>query len=318
MMPSQRGRPNVQVRKRRLVHRAARFRSHPRRDDPATCVATLATGKCHEVDIVLVTVAPRQLFEGLMAKREASRFLVRVIRSRYRDHKTELAELRQHIRSGDVVCDIGANKGSFLYWLARWAAPGRVIAFEPQPDLADALSRLCARFSLNNVVIERRAVYSSSSTKTLFVPDGHQPGASLLKPAEASTSIEVQTISLDDYLSDNETVSAIKIDVEGAELDVLLGARKTLRRCMPMIVIECDRRLATMERMQETFSLLQGLGYAGMFLNKGKLAPLADFDPDVHQRTDGEWFWKRKDYCNNFIFRKASLVRNEALRHVAA
>ncbi len=238
-----------------------------------------------------------------MAKHEPSRFLVRVLRSRFRDHRTELSELRRHIRSGDIVCDIGANKGSFLFWLARWSAPGRAIAFEPQPDLAEGLARLCRRFSLDNVVVEPRAVYSSSSRKTLFVPEGHQPGASLLEPAEKSKAIEVQTICLDDYLPEDGRVSAMKIDVEGAELDVLLGAQRTLRRCRPLIVVECDRRLATLERMKETFSLLLGLGYQGEFLRKGKLLPLSAFDPDVHQRTDGEWFWKRKDYCNNFIFR---------------
>jgi len=238
-----------------------------------------------------------------LAKHEASRFLVRIVRSRLRDHKTELSELRRHIRPGDIVCDIGANKGSFLYWLARWSAPGRTIAFEPQPDLAEALSRLCTRFSLHNVVVEPRAVYSSSGKKTLFVPDGHQPGASLLQPAETSKAIEVQTISLDDYLGDTGNVAAIKIDVEGAELDVLRGTERTLRRCRPLIVVECDRRLATIDRVKETFSLLRGLGYSGQFLSKGKLRPLAAFDPDIHQRADGEWFWKRKDYCNNFIFR---------------
>lgn len=229
--------------------------------------------------------------------------MVRILRSRFRDHRTELSELRRHIRRGDIVCDVGANKGSFLYWLARWSAPGRVIAFEPQPDLAEGLVRLCRRFSLDNVVVEPRAVYSSSSTKMLFVPEGHQPGASLLEPAENSTAIEVQTICLDDYLPETGTVSAIKIDVEGAELDVLRGAQRTLRRCRPLIIVECDRRLATLDRVKETFSLLLGLGYQGEFLSRGKLLPLSAFDPDVHQRADGEWFWKRKDYCNNFIFR---------------
>ncbi|WP_316170330.1 FkbM family methyltransferase [Bradyrhizobium sp. SZCCHNRI1058] len=238
-----------------------------------------------------------------MAKHEASRFLVRILRSRFRDHKTELSELQRHIRRGDIVCDIGANKGSFLYWLARWSAPGRVIAFEPQPDLAERLARLCSRFSLDNVVVEPRAVYSRSSRKTLFVPEGHQPGASLLRPAETSKAIQVQTTSLDDYLPDTANVSAIKIDVEGAELDVLRGAERTLRRCRPLIVVECDRRLATLDRVKETFLLLRGLGYRGQFLSRGRLLPLSAFDPEIHQRADGEWFWKRKDYCNNFIFR---------------
>ncbi|MGJ4928243.1 FkbM family methyltransferase [Bradyrhizobium sp. HKCCYLS2038] len=241
-----------------------------------------------------------------MIDREAARFLVRVIRSRYRDHRTELRELRKHIRPGDVVCDIGANKGSFLYWLARWSAPGRAIAFEPQPDLADQLSRLCTAFSLSNVVVERRAVDAASGTRTLFIPDGHQPGASLLEPAEPNRPIEVQTISLDDYLPADRNVSAMKIDVEGAELDVLSGAVNTLRRCRPLIVLECDRRLATLDKVYETFELLRGLGYSGSFIHRGRLLPLSSFDPERHQRTDGEWFWKSKDYCNNFIFRSSA------------
>ncbi|CCE02055.1 FkbM family methyltransferase [Bradyrhizobium sp. STM 3809] len=238
-----------------------------------------------------------------MFKHEASRSVVRLLRSRLRDHRTELAELRHHIRPGDIVCDVGANKGSFLYWLARWSAPGRVIAFEPQPDLADGLARMCSQFALDNVVVEPRAAFSCTSRKTLFVPDGHQPGASLLQPAERSKAIAVQTVALDDYLPANGHVSAIKIDVEGAELDVLRGAERTLRRCRPLLVVECDRRLATLARMKQTFALLLGLGYRGEFLARGRLRPLSAFDPEIHQRADGEWFWKRKDYCNNFVFR---------------
>ncbi|CCE04146.1 putative methyltransferase FkbM [Bradyrhizobium sp. STM 3843] len=240
-----------------------------------------------------------------MNNREASRFVVRILRSRYRDHRTELAELRRHIRRGDVVCDIGANKGSFLYWLARWSRPGRVIAFEPQPDLAETLSRLCGIFSLKNVVVERSAAYSSSGLQDFFIPDGHQPAASLLKPIEHSKAIKIQTVSLDDYLSENENVSAIKIDVEGAELNVLLGATRTLRRCMPLIVVECDRHLVSIDRMKDTFSFLLDLGYSGSFVCGKKVLPLSHFDPDVHQKAEGEWFWKKKGYCNNFIFRAA-------------
>ena len=180
-----------------------------------------------------------------MARREASRFLVRVLRSRYRDHRVELSELRRHIRRGASVCDMGANKGSFLFWLARWSSPGRAVAFEPQPDLAGQLGRLCAKFSLDNVVIEQRAAYSSSSAQRFFGPDGHQPGASLLKPDEAFKAMDVQTITLDEYFKPTEDVAAIKIDVEGAELDVLLGARRTLQRCMPLLIVECDRRLTS-------------------------------------------------------------------------
>jgi hypothetical protein len=101
-------------------------------------------------------------------------------------------------------------------------------------------------------------------------------------------------------------VSAIKIDVEGAELDVLLGAERTLARCMPLLIVECDRHLTSTERMKDTFSFLSDLGYSGSFVSEGKILPLSGFNLDVHQKTEGEWFWKKKGYCNNFVFRKAS------------
>jgi FkbM family methyltransferase len=239
-----------------------------------------------------------------MARLEASRFLVRVLRSRYRDHRTELAEFRRHIRRGAIVCDIGANKGSFLYWLARWSAPGRAIAFEPQPDLADMLSRLCTKFSLSNVTVEPLAASSSSGTQNFFVPDGHQPAGSLLEPSGPSKTIRIKTVALDDYFSEKDDVSAIKVDVEGSELDVFVGAERTLRRCMPLIVFECDRHLTSVDRMTETFSFLLGLGYSGDFVSEGKLIPLSSFNLDLHQKIEGEWFWKEPGYCNNFVFKK--------------
>jgi FkbM family methyltransferase len=228
---------------------------------------------------------------------------VRVLRSRFRDHRTELVELRRHIRRGDIVCDIGANKGSFLYWMARWANPGRVIAFEPQPDLAEGLSRLCAKFSLRNVTVEQAAVYSSTDRRDLFIPEGHQPGASLLKPDGVSEAISTATVSLDDYFSETDKVSVMKIDVEGAEFDVLQGARRILARCKPVVLFECDRHNTSLDRMEATFSFLSGLGYSGQFVTETELRPLSEFRIDIHQRAEGEWFWKRKGYYNNFIFR---------------
>jgi hypothetical protein len=135
---------------------------------------------------------------------------------------------------------------------------------------------------------------------------GHQPAASLLKPDGLSDVIKTETIALDDYFSGTERVSAIKIDVEGAELDVLRGARRTLSRCMPLLVFECDRHNASLDRMEETFSFLSGLGYSGRFVSEAGLRPLSEFQVDVHQKMAGEWFWKNKGYCNNFVFEKAA------------
>ena len=57
--------------------------------------------------------------------------------------------------------------------------------------------------------------------------------------------------------------------------------------------------------MNDTFSLLEGIGYSGSFVNRGRVLPLSSFDAAKHQKDDGDWFWKQHGYSNNFIFRKA-------------
>jgi FkbM family methyltransferase len=236
---------------------------------------------------------------------EISRFWVRTLRARFRDHKAELVAIRRHVKPGDIVCDVGANKGSFLYWLSRWSGDGKVIAFEPQPDLASGLSHICATLCLRNVRVEQKAVYSSSGTpRDLFIPDGHAPGASLSRVAGKFATITVPTISLDDYFSEDDRVSAFKIDVEGAEIHALKGAERILRQNRPLVVVECEtRHLPPSTSVNDVFSFLSSLGYEGSFVCRGTVLPLAQFDVDVHQNNQTDWFWKDKGYCNNFIFR---------------
>ncbi len=233
------------------------------------------------------------------------RFAVRTLRARYRDQKIELAVLHRHIRAGDTVCDVGANKGSYVYWLARWCGNGRVVAFEPQPSLAQRLSEVCTALRFGNVVVEPKAVSSSEGVEELFIPDGHQPGASLLTPSGTFTTVRVPTVTLDSYFGEAAKVAALKIDVEGAELHVLKGAERLLRRCRPLIVVECDNRQHAPGGQDDVFSYLRALGYRGSFIKGDQILPIESFDANIHQPQNGEWFWKQPGYCSNFIFEPA-------------
>jgi FkbM family methyltransferase len=256
------------------------------------------------------TCQPRTAVNALAGagpKAEIPRFLWRALRARLRDEKAELAAIRRHVGRGDIVCDVGANKGSFTYWLSRWCREGRVIAFEPQPELARRLAGVCEKMKLRNVTIEAKAVYSHSGTQDLFVPEGHQPGASLSQGAlqgMSFTSVAVPLISLDEYFAEGDKVSLLKIDVEGAEFAVLKGARRILRQHAPLLVLECENRHLTQGSVADVFSYLESVGYEGRFVCQNRLYPISQFDAALHQRQDGEWFWKRKDYCNNFVFAK--------------
>jgi len=236
-------------------------------------------------------------------KFEEFRLLIRAWRARLRDQKSELAALRRHIKPGDIVCDVGANKGSYTYWLSRWAGSGRVVAFEPQPEFARMLVKNCAKLHMENVTVEQQAVCHTSGTMSLFIPVDHKPGASLSKPDVSHEVIEVKTTSLDGYFTSGQHISALKIDVEGAEFDVLRGAERILKQDRPLIVFECEQRhLPKGSLVTDVFEFLVGLGYDGCFVCRGDLLPIADFDVSTHQSQSGEWFWKEKGYCNNFVF----------------
>jgi FkbM family methyltransferase len=239
----------------------------------------------------------------------SARFMIRAFKARFRDQKVEFDVIQRHVNPGDTVCDIGANKGSFTYWLSRWCKKGSVVAFEPQPGLADYLAKACQTLHLHNVKVEAKGVYSRSGVRDLFVPLDYSPGASLnrnILESDNCKTVSVELVSLDDYFGKNERISLLKIDVEGAELEVLKGAERIIREKSPLLVFESENRHLEQGSVQDVFSYLKTLGYDGSFICGGKLLPICKFEPSKHQKQDGEWFWKKPDYFNNFIFSKSS------------
>ncbi len=238
------------------------------------------------------------------------RFWYRALRARWRDQRAEIAALAAAIRPGDAAADVGANKGSYLPWLSRAAGPGRVVAFEPQPALAAYLARACRAAGLANVAVEAAGVSERAGRLVLHVPgsEGPSPGASF-EPAVAAQSagrdVAVPVVSLDEYFrAEPRRVAAIKVDVEGHELAVLRGAREVLEKHAPVVVFECEARHAGEDGLRAALAFFAERGYEGFFVRRGRLVPVARFDPAVHQKRSEGRFWAAPGYCNNFVMRK--------------
>lgn len=237
-----------------------------------------------------------------------SRFLWRSLRARFRDQRCELRTLRLALKRGETAIDVGANKGSYIFWLSRWTKPGRVIAFEPQESLAKYLQQVCEALSLKNVKIEVAAVSKVSGSATLHIPGaGDSPGASLsqrILQRESCRDTLVPVFSLDDYFKGDNSIGAIKVDVEGYELCVFQGAERILREQSPVLVFECENRHLETGSVNDIFDYLAKMKYQGHFIWRNRLFPVSEFNARIHQRMTGERFWDAQDYCNNFIFRK--------------
>lgn len=236
-------------------------------------------------------------------------FIYRGLKARYRDQRAELKALLAALDPADVVVDIGAHKGSYLWSLSRAVPQGRAVAFEPQPQLADYLLRACRAAGLNNVVVEAAGVSDRSGVLKLAIPGegAHSPGASFeaaVREREACRIIEVPTASLDEYFSDEASkIGAIKIDVEGHELRVLHGAAGVIDAHRPTILCECEERHAGEDHVAAVVDFMAGRNYRGFFVERSKLRPVAEFDLRIHQKQEGDRFWDAPGYCNNFLFK---------------
>ena len=228
-----------------------------------------------------------------------ARFLWRAHRARILDQSTELALIRRHTKPGDLACDVGANKGSYLYWMSRWAE--RVVAFEPQPGLASYLRTLADGLPLRNVMIEQKGVSDHSGVLTLYMPSVNSPEASLV-PIEGAQKVDVPVVSLDDYFAAGERPAMLKIDVEGHELGVFRGADRILHEDRPVLLFECEQRHLQTGSVFDCFRHLEARGYAGRFIHGRALKPVSEFDLAIHQNQTGDRFWREPGYSNNFLF----------------
>lgn len=139
---------------------------------------------------------------------------------------------------GDVFIDGGANIGRYSITLADNF--NKVYAFEPFPHNLEILRKNISLNSVKNVEVVNGALWSEVCTKTLFVKGG---GTNSLVDREMAVGrLKVKTTTLDMFLRKRKIapsqVSLVKLDVEGAELEVLKGAKRLLSVGRPVIIFE--------------------------------------------------------------------------------
>ncbi len=153
------------------------------------------------------------------------------------------------LKEGDIVYDIGAHAGLYtLIASSRIGSNGRVYAFEPLPRNVYFLRQ---HLQLNNIsccsVIE--AAVSNSSGWARFEPTMLNAAGHL----SAVGAIRVRTLSLDDFYLCGKEVrppSVVKIDAEGAEIEVLRGAARLLSEFSPRIYLSAHSALAEKECLE--------------------------------------------------------------------
>lgn len=244
------------------------------------------------------------------------RYTLRARKYRARQDPAEIDWVMNNLSTGATALDIGAHKGGWTYWLRKAVGKtGKVFAFEPQPTLNAYLNKLFATRYWQNVTLEDIALTNNNNSAQLFIPGKNgstSPGASLKQNVidhEFDThTAKVNTMLLDDYIDKAaiDTVDFIKVDVEGSELDLLEGAKNTLKNHNASWIIESEARHIGEDGVLKLFSIMQEAGYSGFYFSSKCLTPLSEFSFAQHQKQDSERFWDHANYYNNFLFTRSS------------
>ena len=141
----------------------------------------------------------------------------------------EYAAFKGCTRRGATVLDIGANVGAYTVLFAQWVgSSGRVYAFEPASASRAGLTRHVAINGFADRVTVRPEAITAKTGRQAFV-DVATHGGNRLTTARDVGTVDVPVISIDEFCRiANLRPDVMKIDVEGAELDVLRGARQTI------------------------------------------------------------------------------------------
>ena len=203
---------------------------------------------------------------------------IRRIFGQYERSKVEF--LKRYLREGMVFIDVGASLGDFSIIASRLIGQsGRVVAYEPDPSNCLFLNKCVKKNKLKNVQIMEEALANKDGFASLYL--GNVSGWHTLKKGKLDCEkgkINVKTRRLDSI--NLSRMDLMKIDVEGAEFDVIQGAERQIKKFSPVLLIDLHPLMgANIDGLME---FLYNFGYKIYgFDSQHKLRPYNENDTEV-------------------------------------
>jgi FkbM family methyltransferase len=217
--------------------------------------------------------------------------------------------LRKILGKGDTVLDVGANQG-YISLLCSWFVghSGRVYSFEPIPEVAKRIQNLAIAFGRRNLTVENVAVGKEQGEACLFVrePSSH---SSLSREFNGTDNIQrevrCRVETLDAFVKKKriQGIALVKVDVEGAEFEVLKGSGSLCSNGHgPQFVVEIRQSKAREQyfgySIDDLIHWFQGRGYRCFVMRDHRLIQvhsqkdLMPSDDDMVCAPEGTWFGK--------------------------
>lgn len=197
------------------------------------------------------------------------------LKLRWVEYEPETRILPDLVRKGDCCLDAGGNFGQFASFLSHAVGPnGTVFSFEPLPYNQQIFRRVMALLGRRNVELVPMAVADREGPLTILIPESNTAEA-YVSPGPGE-SVEATTIDRFVQRRRLPRVSLLKIDVEGFEREVLLGALRTIREHRPAIICEITHYASERRGVDPlaTFLMIQNEGYSAFIVSDQQLVPV--------------------------------------------
>ncbi len=184
-----------------------------------------------------------------------------------------LSVLQSFLKQGDVFVDVGANIGFLsLAGAYKVGKTGKVYAFEPVPETFEILKFNKSINEFNQIQLYQLALGNEEKEGIIYSESENRGGASIINhTSQKGMAIKVKRF---DDLNISEKISVIKIDVEGFEFEVLKGAKNTIKRHKPSLIIEYSKMRINSAKDLEIFNWLKALNIYKIYkLKSGKERP---------------------------------------------
>jgi FkbM family methyltransferase len=205
----------------------------------------------------------------------------------------ETAFVLANVRPGDVFVDVGANIGYFSM-LAAQRQPSQILAVEPVGRTFDVLTRNVRHNGLDDVIHPVNVALGSQASTVRLVstrgPKNHVEYAVGGNDRDLD-KVEATLTTLDSLLKGSDApgrVDFIKVDIEGYEYEFLKGARETIDRFKPMMLMEVEQhRLEKFGvRASDVFQFLAELGYRYLCVRENAIVPAGVLEEDLTKGRD--------------------------------
>jgi len=159
--------------------------------------------------------------------------------------------------SSPLIFDCGANVGTSCLYFSREYKNAIIHAFEPDPHVFKALKQNIELNNVKNVELHNAAVWKEDTTLE-FDSSGADAGA--LSQGHSKTSIKVNAIRLKDLIEKEEAIDLLKMDIEGAEVEVIMDCKDVLKR-INNIFIEYHSYHDSPQQIDKIISILAENGF---------------------------------------------------------